>query len=378
MIESPCLHLTSLIISSICFAIACFDVIPCSPAILVGCLAFTLATAFVYWLHASQACVGTEGQPKSSSNVNLKTPNQSKKPNWFKKLWKKIKDWMKSLSPSDHPETEGIIIVKQDPEIKYLVSNSELGFTPDTLEEDETPSDAAQRSVTEKTALKPKDLKLVPNFSKEAVIESTDPEGNPETKNVNYQLAEISPESEVPKDSKWLTPNEALEQFPEMKPVITACNQQLADPKKSSLPEYDMKLKPTGMHDTPLEHWYKDAEDKKLLWRVVERRQKRVMVNVDDYSFLMDKNGLNNMPKHNPCCKPIVVTAVISIATTIIAAAAVAALLYFFPDMFSNLWTGIVEAVSSAAAGVTKFFGYVFEQLKAAAQFIWTKISSIF
>ena len=378
MIDTPWIPLISLIISSIWFGLAYFDVVPYSPATLLGCVAFTLATAFVYWLYASQACVGTEGQPTSSSNVNLKTPNQSKKPNWFKKLWKKIKDWMKSLSPSDHPETEGIIIVKQDPEIKYLVSNSELGFTPDTLEEDETPSDAAQRSVTEKTALKPKDLKLVPNFSKEAVIESTDPEGNPETKNVNYQLAEISPESEVPKDSKWLTPDEALEQFPEMKPVITACNQQLADPKKSSLPEYDMKLKPTGMHDTPLEHWYKDAEDKKLLWRVVERRQKRVMVNVDDYSFLMDKNGLNNMPKHNPCCKPIVVTAVISIATTIIAAAAVAALLYFFPDMFSNLWTGIVEAVSSAAAGVTKFFGYVFEQLKAAAQFIWTKISSIF
>ena len=347
MIDTPWIPLISLIISSIWFGLAYFDVVPYSPATLLGCVAFTLATAFVYWLYASQACVGTEGQPKSSSNVNLKTPNQSKKPNWFKKLWKKIKDWMKSLSPSDHPETEGFIIVKQDPEIKYLVSNSELGFTPDTLEKDETPSDAAQRSVTEKTALKPKDLKLVPNFSKEAVIESTDPEGNPETKNVNYQLAEISPESEVPKDSKWLTPNEALEQFPEMKPVITACNQQLADPKKSSLPEYDMKPKTTGMHDAPLQKWFRDPENE-IIWRVVDRSQKIVAIG----TFMDDQPN-----KKNPCYKSIVITAIISIISTLIVVGAVATLLHFFPDIFNQIWGGIVQAATSVIDAIKKLFG---------------------
>ncbi len=242
MIETPCIPLISLIISCIWFGLTFFDVVPFSSAALLGCLAFTLATAFVHWLYASQTCVGTDGQTKSKSGVNQKTPSNtnqktpwnkgiplSKIRNWFKKLWKKIKNWMKSLSSTDHHlETECIIIVQQDPEIKYLVSNSELGFIPDTLEEDESLSDAAQ--ISEKTALKPKDLKLVPNFSKKAVIQRTDPEGNCETKNVIYRLAKISPKSKVPNGSKWLTPEEALQQFPELEPVITACNHKLADP----------------------------------------------------------------------------------------------------------------------------------------------------
>jgi len=138
-----------------------------------------------------------------------------------------------------------------------------------------------------------------------------------------------------------------------------------------------MTAEPTGIHDTSLEHWYKDAEDKNLLWSLVERRQKIVMVNVDSNSFPMDKNGFN-MSSHNLCCKPIVITAAISIATTIILAASVAALLYFFPDMFTKLWTGIVEGVNSATAKASVFFGYVFDQLKATAQYIWTKITGLF
>jgi len=382
MIETPLIPLISLIISSIWFGLAFFDVVPFSAAALIGCLAFTLATAFNYWIYASHTCVGSNGQPKLSPSVKQKTPGdddkttpwikstpQSKKPNWLKKLWQKMKDWMKSFSPTDsHPDTEGIIIVQQDPKIKYLVSNSELGIIPDSLEKDETPSDAAQRSVTEKTALKPEDLKIVPNFSKEAVIETTDPEGKPEIKKIIFQLAEINPDTKVSKDSKWLTPEEALEQFPEMKPVITACNQKLTDPEsESSTPKSDMMSKSAGMRETPLEQWYKDAEDKNLIWRVVERRYKRVMVKLDDHSFSKDKDGFRNKAQHNPCCKPIFVTAAISVATTLIVAAAVATLLHFFPDMFTKLWTGIVE-----------FFGYMFDQLKAAAQFIWTKITGLF
>ncbi len=355
MIESPWLHLTSLIISSIWFGIACFDVIPCSPAILVGCLAFTLATAFVYWIIASQTCVGDDGQPKSASSIIQKTPSdtnernllnedpsQSKKPNWFQKMWKKIKNWMKNLSPSGHhPEAEGIIIVQQEPKIKYLVSNSELGFTPDELKEDESPSDAAQRSVTEKTALKPKDLNFVPNFSKEAVIESTDPEGNPEHKHVIYRLAEISPETKVPEDSKWVTPDEALKQFPEMKPVISACTQKLTDPEN----EYEINPKATGVDDAPLQKWFRDPEND-VIWRVVDRSHKIVAV-----------GSYEHPSKRNPCFKPIVITAIISIISTLIVVGAVVALLHFFPDIFSQIWGGIVQAATSVIDAIKKLFG---------------------
>jgi len=346
MIESPWLHLTFLIISSIWFTVSCFDVIPCSSAILIGCLAFTLATAFYYWLHASQTCVGSDGQPKSSSSVDQKTPSDaikeaapgegSKKPNWFKRLWNKIKDWMSD----DQPETEGIIIVQQDPKIKYLVSNSELGFTPDTVEEDESPFDAAQRSVTEKTALKPKDLKIMPNFSKEAIIESTDPEGKPETKNVTFRLAEISPETQVSKDSKWLTHEEALEQFPEMKPVITACNQKLT----GSGDDYDLLSKTTGVNDAPLQKWFKDPEEE-VIWRVVDRNQKIIAV------------GELKSNKKNPCFKHIVITAIVSVISTLIVVGAVMALLHFFPDIFTQIWGGIVQAVTSVIDAIKKLFG---------------------
>jgi len=385
MIESPWLHLTFLIISSICFAISCFDVIPCSPAILIGCLAFTLATAFYYWIHASQTCAGSDGQPKSSSSVDPKTPSDAnkeaalqknpsdankeaahqktpsdanreaalqktpsdankeaalregtQKPNWFERLWDKIKDWMSD----DQPETEGIIIVKQDPKIKYLVYNSELGFTPDTVEEDESPFDAAQRSVTEKTALKPKDLKIVPNFSKEAAIESTDPEGKPETKNVTFLLAEISPETKVPKGSEWLTPEEALERFPEMKPVITASNQKLTDPED----DYDLLSKITGVNDAPLQKWFMDPHDD-VIWRVVDRNQKIIAV------------GEHSSNKKNPCYKPIVITAIISVISTLIVVGAVMALLHFFPDIFTQIWGGIVQAVTSVLDAIKKLFG---------------------
>jgi len=346
MIESPWLHLTFLVISSIWFAISCFDVIPCSPAILIGCLAFTIAIAFYYWVHASQTCVGSDGQPKSSSSVDQKTPSDAnkkaplgegtEKPNWFKRLWNKIKDWMSD----DQPETEGIIIVQQGPKIKYLVSNSELGFTPDTVEEDESPSDAAQRSVTEKTALKPKDLEIVPNFSKEAVIESTDPEGKPETKDVTFLLAKVSPETKVSNDSKWLTPEEALEQFPEMKPVITACNQKLNDPED----DYDLLSKTTGVNDAPLQKWFKDPEND-VIWRVVDRNRKIIAV------------GEPKSNKKNPCYKPIVITAIISVISTLIVVGAVMALLHFFPDIFTQIWGGIVQAVTSVVDAIKKLFG---------------------
>jgi len=341
MIESPWLFITSLIISSIWFVISCFDVIPCSPAILVGCLAFTLATAFAYWIHASNTCVGADGQPKSRSRVNQKAPwskgsHQSKKPNWFKRLWNKIKDW---LSPSDkHPETEGIIIVQRDPKTKFLGSKSELGFTPDTVEEDESPLDAAQRSVTDKTALKPKDLKIVPNFSKEAVIEKTDPEGNSQPTNVTFLLAEISPETKVSNDSKWLTPEEAMEQFPEMKPVITACNRELNEPNKSKSSNYDTKPRSSGVKDG--ECWYRDPEDRYLIWRVLNKDAKTVKIG-----------------KRNPCFKQMVITAIISIISTLLLVGAVYALLHFFPDIFTQIWGGIVQAVTSVFDAIKKLFG---------------------
>ena len=135
----------------------------------------------------------------------------------------------------------------------------------------------------------------------------------------------------------------------------------------------------TGMNDAPLQHWFKDTEDKNLLWRVVERRQKSVTVGVDGQPVPMNKNGFDNKPEqHKPCCRPIMITAAISIATTLIVVGAVAALLYFFPDMFSQLWNAVVQAVSGASEGVMKLLGNVITKLKEAALYIWTKISSIF
>ena len=347
MIDTPWMFFTSLIFSSIWFGIAYFEVLPQSPAILLAFVTFTIATAFAYWLYASQACVETKGKTKSSTDVNQKTPydeetEKSDEPNWFKKLWSKIKNWMSGKG--NHPEEAGIIIVRQTPKLEYLASDSELGFTPDTVKRNESPSEGAQRSVTEKTALKSKDLNFVPNFSKNAVIESTDPKGNTQTKLVNYQLAEISPERKVTQDNKWLTPSEAMEQFPEMVPVISACNRELNDPMNES--NYDMMPRSTRVNDAPLGHWYRDPEDRKLIWRVLNRDSKTVAI-----------GAYGHPNKKNPCFKSMVITAIISIISTLLVVGAVAALLHFFPDIFKQLWDKIVQVVTGAIDMIKTLFG---------------------
>ena len=110
MDKHPIIPLLSLAITSILFGVVYFNVLPNAPGgTLVGGVAFTIASAFAYWLRAAHGCARNEvdtDQDASTSTQNFeimdeyrnqnsarKKTSKSSGPTWIQKL----KKWMKKL-----------------------------------------------------------------------------------------------------------------------------------------------------------------------------------------------------------------------------------------------------------------------------------------
>ena len=121
MDKHPVIPLLSLAITSILFGVVFFNALPNAPGgILVGCVAFTIATAFAYWLRAVHGCVRHEvdtDQDASTSAQNFeiideylnqnserKKTSKSSGPAWIQKLKKWMSKLGKGKNTTDEPD----------------------------------------------------------------------------------------------------------------------------------------------------------------------------------------------------------------------------------------------------------------------------------
>ena len=96
MCHQPIIPLLSLAITSIVFGLIHLTVLPNAPGgTLVGCVAFTIATAFAYWHHAVNACVEYELGPDEDALSSVQNLNLSPKKN--KTLKSKVQTWFQKF-----------------------------------------------------------------------------------------------------------------------------------------------------------------------------------------------------------------------------------------------------------------------------------------
>ena len=144
MDKHPIIPLLSLAITSILFGVVYFNGFPNAPGgTLVGCVAFTIATAFAYWLRAMHGCVRYEvdtHQDASTSTQNFeimdeylnqnserKKTSKSSVPTLIKKLKKwiqKVKKWMSKLGKGQDSTYEPDQNNQDDDELHQFGQNS--------------------------------------------------------------------------------------------------------------------------------------------------------------------------------------------------------------------------------------------------------------
>ena len=359
--------IVSLAITSILFGIAyLFETVTLVRGILVGLLAFTLSTAFSYWISASFTCP----DQKSDSREKIKT-----KLSWL--------DYLKSFfgcntkSGLDKP-AGGIVVYRRTPVNEYLhLTEPEQFLFASVSKNKESLQEAALRGISKKTGIYTENFSVVPNFSKDTHFEETDSKGKIHSRKfVTYWLAEVSPDVKIPKTFKWLTLNEAM---------TTVSNKNLikilltCDLKINRLKETDMRMKNSPAKEEAQVKDEKNAPAKEAygngflsqetgeFWRVLERRKRQlVFEKPQSESKIQEKSSRSNYYQSTKvnCTTEVVTNAFISSFATFIVMSIVSLLVHFFPDAFEQLKSFILNNLTQAKDAVQQLLVNVYQKIQ--------------
>ena len=255
------------------FGIAYSDAVIYSPAALLGCLIFTLATLVGFWIFACKDCAS-----KNSSSNEVPNHYTDSIKSWFKNIWSQLQNWTKSKTPDMN--AGGIFVFRQGPRIEFLHSTNADGYMSNGFpwRNKSNPKHVIE-SVTNTCGIKPEELKLVPNFSVDIEHAETDPQGNTNKKMVTYWLAEVDPNIKVTKNASWLPYSEAIllaASDPILEKVLRSCKSEIDGIQDMDETDYEAKSKACELGSAELQKWYKDSDNEDLLWKVTERRKKKI------------------------------------------------------------------------------------------------------
>ena len=279
------------------FGIAYSDAVLFSPAALLGCLVFTLICLIGFWIFACKDC----GRRNNHSKEEVPTHYTDSIKNWFNDIWSKFQNWTRN-NPSDL-NAGGIFVFRRGPRIEFLhLTNAEGAMTHGfSWRNEANPKDVFEAMTN--SCIKPEELKLVPNFSIDVEHAETDPQGNTTKKMVTYRLAEVNPDTKVPKNARWLSYNEAMmlaASDPTKEKILTSCKSEIDDIQEMDQTEYDTKSKACELGSAELQKWYKDSDNEDMHWKVTERRKKKINLGL---SYMIPAGQFETSGRNQPAKK---------------------------------------------------------------------------
>ena len=407
--DCPIIPLVSLTVSCCVFGIAYFDASPYSTGALLSCLAFSIATAFAYWLYASQNCC-------ANMSGHLKTPGNHKSSNWRIPTWSEVKQslkpdmaplqnfwtslkkalkpkkpsWFKNLQNKINPKDRegGVVVFRRTPKAEVLfLLNPEWPLSLAKPDPHTALYPAALKIVSDETGISPSEFSQVDDFS--VPLKKRGPDGR--TNPLTYYLAEVPSKVEV-NDGEWLTFDEAYDQCPtsEMASALKSCYNKIKGMD-------DESPKRTGVPSAELDKWYRDPESD-AIWRVIARSRRTISAKLNDQPT--EDQSTEDQPTEETaspdlpcpgcenakdCSKEIWISMVVSILLTVSLMTALALVVKFFPEQLSQLRGFIVDNLTRFKEAANGYLENVGEDLKAGTDKVvdnvkdwWNPMSNFF
>jgi hypothetical protein len=400
--DCPIIPLVSLTVSCCLFGLAYFDVAPYSTGALLASLAFSIATAFAYWLFASQNCCVSSGHFKTSEDLEVAN-DKNKNSNWListwselnqsaslwlNNLWTDLKNTLKSipiLKKFNHKEQEGGVVVFRrtpDPEVLFL-PNPEWPLSVSKPDDRHAPLyPAALKTLSDKTGTSPSEFSQVPQFS--VPLKKSGPDGKMNT--LTYYLAEVSQKVEVT-EGEWLTFDEAYDQCPteEMARALKTCYNKIKEMDEQQASAEMTKR--TGVSSAKVDKWYKDPESKEL-WKVIKQTRRNLSKNLSGQLSVQPVTEHSACPEctdAKDCSKEIWITMTVSILSTVLLMSAFALIVKFFPEQLGQIRGFIMDNLAGFKTTVDAGLENARQGLKeekekavGAAQTWWNQMSNYF